>query len=298
MEKLKINNSDINKRLDMFLSEYLNETRSKITKNIKNKNILVNNDSVKPGYILKLSDEIIIKTLYVDTTLKPENIKLDIIYEDEYLIVVNKPSAMVVHPGGGSYSGTLVNALSHYTNKLGNKNEKERPGIVHRIDKDTSGLLLVSKSDKVHNILSNEFKKHNIKRKYIALVSGLISEDSGTIEAPIGRSESDRKKMSVTDKNSKTAITNFKVLERYSKATLLELILETGRTHQIRVHLNYINHPVINDPVYSKKVINDYGQMLHAYYIGFNHPITNEFLEFEAKPENEFNEILDMFKNS
>ena len=205
---------------------------------------------------------------------------------------------MVVHPAAGNKSGTLVNALINHTKNLSDVNGEVRPGIVHRIDKDTSGLLLVSKTNKAHNVLAALFKKHKIKRKYIALVSGVIKHDKGRIEAPIGRSNTDRKKFMVTDKNAKEAITNFKVLERYKDATLLELVLETGRTHQIRVHLSYINHPIINDKVYSKKIINDYGQMLHAYYLGFNHPITGSFMEFEAPLEKEFLEILEMFKNS
>lgn len=297
MQTLKINKEDINKRLDIFLNENIDSTRSKINKNIKSGNILVNGKKVKSGYLIKENDIIEIETLHIDTTLKPEDIPLDIIYEDEYLMVVNKPSGMVVHPANGNYSNTLVNALLYHTKSLSNINGEDRPGIVHRIDKDTSGLLLISKNDKVHNILSDEFKKHSIKRKYIALVKGIISESNGKIEAPIGRSLNDRKKFSVTDKNSKESITNFKVIERYKNATLIELILETGRTHQIRVHMNYINHPIINDPVYSKKIINDYGQMLHAKYLGFNHPITKKFIKFESDPEDKFNEILEIYKN-
>lgn len=296
--KTIIINEEINERLDIYLSKELNETRSRITNAIKNGKIKVNSTKVKNGYILKLNDKIEIENLTVDTTIKPENLKLDIYYEDEHIMVVNKPSGMVVHPALGNNSGTLVNALLYYTNNLSDVNGKVRPGIVHRIDKDTSGLLLISKTNEAHNILASRFKEHKIKRKYTALVSGVIKHDRGKIDAPIGRSDNDRKKFVVTDKNSKHAITNFTVLERYKNATLLELSLETGRTHQIRVHLNYINHPIINDPVYSKKIINDYGQMLHAGYLGFNHPITNEFLEFTAELEDEFISILDIFKNS
>ena len=214
-------------------------------------------------------------------------------------MVVNKPSGMVVHPAPGNYHGTLVNALMYHTKNLSDINGEERPGIVHRIDKDTSGLLLISKTNEVHRILSDDFKYKRVKRKYIALVHGIIDANNGKIDAPIGRSESDRKKMAVTEKNSKKAITNFTVLERFKNYTLLELILETGRTHQIRVHMAYINHPVVNDQVYSKvKPINNYGQMLHAYYIGFTHPITKEFLEFECPLEKEFVDIMESVKNS
>ena len=294
--KIVVEVSDI--RLDVFLSKELDKTRSWISNLIKNGKILVNDKKVKSGYSLKKNDIIFISEEKEESKIKGEDIPLDIYYEDEYIIVVNKPSGMVVHPAVGNKSGTLVNALMNHTKHLSDLNGEVRPGIVHRIDKDTSGLLLVSKTNEAHNILASEFKKHNIKRKYIALVSGVIKHDKGRIEAPIGRSNNDRKKFMVTDKNSKDAITNFTVLERYKNATLLELDLETGRTHQIRVHLSYINHPIINDKVYSRKIINDYGQMLHAYYLGFNHPITGEFLEFEAPLEKKFIEILDMFKNS
>ena len=296
---MKVKSEDVGKRLDQFLTSYLNETRSFISNHIKNSNILVNNKKVKPGYLLKLNDEITIKDLKVDNTITPENIPLDIYYEDEYLMVVNKPSGMVVHPAPGNYHGTLVNALMYHTKNLSDINGEERPGIVHRIDKDTSGLLLISKNNEVHRILSDDFKYKRVKRKYIALVHGIIDANNGKIDAPIGRSESDRKKMAVTDKNSKKAVTNFTVLERFKNYTLVELILETGRTHQIRVHMAYINHPVVNDQVYSKiKPINNYGQMLHAYYIGFTHPITKEFLEFECPIEDEFKNIMESLKNS
>lgn len=297
--EIKIKENESNIRLDKFLIVKLKENRSFIKKHIELKNILVNNKKVKAGYLLKEKDIILIQDLKENTSIKGENITLDIYYEDEYLIVVNKPSGMVVHPAVGNYSHTLVNALIFHTNKLSNINGENRPGIVHRIDKDTSGLLLISKTNKVHNILAEGFKNKMIKRKYIALVKGVIHENKGKIEAPIGRSDLDRKKMKVIEKNSKKAVTNFTVLERYKNATLLELELETGRTHQIRVHLAFIKHPIINDSVYSKdKIINDYGQMLHATYLGFEHPITKEFLEFNAPLESKFIKILNQFKNS
>lgn len=299
MKEILIEEENSLKRLDVFLTGELNESRNFISKNIKNGNITVNNSIVKNGYMLKAGDIIRIKDLTVDTSVKAEDIPLQILYEDDDIIVVNKKSGMVVHPGNGNYSHTLVNALMGYTDELSDEGGLERCGIVHRIDKDTSGILLIAKTNEAHRILSDGFKNKTIKRKYIALVHGVIEANKGKIDAPIGRSKVDRKKMCVTDENSKHAVTNFTVLERYKNATLIELVLETGRTHQIRVHMEYIGHPIVNDPVYSKrKIINDYGQMLHAAYLGFNHPITNKFMEFECKPEKEFMDILDSFKNS
>ena len=299
MEKIVISEENELKRLDLFLVDYLGESRNFISKNIKNGNIKVNDNIVKNGYLLKIGDIISIGDLKIDTTIEAENIPIDILYEDDYIIVVNKKSGMVVHPGNGNYSHTLVNALMSHTDDLSDEGGSERCGIVHRIDKDTSGILLIAKTNEAHRILSDDFKNKRVKRKYIALVYGVIENNKGKINAPIGRSKIDRKRMCITDENSKKAVTNFTVLERYKNATLIELILETGRTHQIRVHMEYIGFPIVNDPVYSKrKVINDYGQMLHAEYLGFNHPITKEFLEFSVEPEKEFYEILDMFKNS
>ena len=285
-------------RLDMFLTKNLEESRSNISKYIKDGTIKVNSNVVKTGYLLREGDLIEYEEWCEVSEVVPEDIPLDIYYEDESIIVVNKKSGMVVHPGNGNNNGTLANALMFHTNNLSDINGMDRPGIVHRIDKDTSGLLLVSKTNEAHRILSDAFKEHKIKRKYIALVSGVISEDNGKIVAPIGRSEKDRKKMCVTDKNSKEARTNFTVLERYKNATLVECILETGRTHQIRVHMAYIKHPVVNDSVYGNNVINDYGQMLHAKYIGFEHPINGKFMEFECPLEEEFMSIRDKFRNS
>ncbi len=299
MKELIVEKKDELKRLDVFLTSVLTESRNFISKNIKNGNILVNNKIVKSGYVLKENDKITINDLTVDTSVLPENIDLDILYEDNDIIVVNKKSGMVVHPGNGNTSHTLVNALMGYTDELSDEGGIDRVGIVHRIDKDTSGILLIAKTNDAHRILSDDFKNKRIKRKYIALVHGVIENNKGKIDAPIGRSKIDRKKMCVTADNSKKAITNFTVIERFKNATLLELILETGRTHQIRVHMDYINHPIVNDPVYGKrKVINDYGQMLHACYLGFNHPITKKFMEFYKEPEKEFNNIVNMFRDS
>ena len=295
--QIVINSDNKDIRLDNYMTSILDTTRSNITKHIKAGTIKVNDKVVKSGYMLKEKDIITYSEWKETTEVEKENIPLDIYYEDEDVLVVNKKSGMVVHPGSGNYHGTLVNALTYYTDELSDINGTDRPGIVHRIDKDTSGLLLISKNNKAHQILSDDFKNKRIKRKYIALVSGVINENTGKINAPIGRSLTDRKKMCVTDKNSKSAITNFTVLERYKNSTLIECILETGRTHQIRVHMSYIGHPVINDPVYGKK-INDYGQLLHAYYLGFNHPTTKKFMEFTCPLEDKFNEMLEEFKNS
>ena len=284
--------SDI--RIDKYLIDLLDVSRSKVQKMIESNNITVNDKFVKNSYIVRVDDVIKVTELVENTDILPENIPLDIVYEDDYLLVVNKPSGMVVHPALGHYSGTLVNALMYHTNL---SNHDVRPGIVHRIDKDTSGLLLVAKNDDVHLALSEELSKRKVNRKYIALVYGVINNDTGTIDAPIGRSMFDRKKMSVTDINSKDAITHFKVLERLSDATLIECTLETGRTHQIRVHMSYIGFPIVNDPVYGrKKIINDFGQMLHAKTIGFNHPITGEYMEFSKDAPKEFYDILDTFR--
>ena len=259
MKELVIEKENELKRLDVFLVSNLNESRNFILKNIKNGNITVNDNIVKGGYSLKEGDIIKIKDLTVDTSVKAEDIDINILYEDDDIIVVNKKSGMVVHPGNGNYSKTLVNALMYHTDELSDEGGSERCGIVHRIDKDTSGILLIAKTNKAHRILSEDFKNKNIKRKYLALVWGIIDESKGKINAPIGRSKYDRKKMAVTDINSKNAVTNFTVLERLNNATLVECILETGRTHQIRVHMDYIGHPVVNDPTYGKKkIINDF----------------------------------------
>lgn len=287
-------------RIDSYLINELDESRSKIQKLITSGNILVNGNRIKNSYIVKNGDIISIDTDYnEDINIVAEDIDLDIIYEDDDLLVVNKPSGMVVHPSLGNQSHTLVNALMNHCN-LSSVNGIIRPGIVHRIDADTSGLLMVAKNDKAHISLSEQLKNKTTKRKYIALVHGIIKEDTATIDAPIGRDAKNRKKMAVTSTNSKNAITNIRVLERYKNATLIECILETGRTHQIRVHLNYIGHPIVNDLVYGlKKVDNkEFGQMLHASMIGFVHPKTNKYLEFNVDPPKKFYKILDIYKSN
>lgn len=285
-----------NFRIDQFLSQVTDYSRSKIAKYIKARLVVVDNEVVKPSYNVKIGENVqIIGEISENNDINAENIPLDIYYEDDDIIIVNKPSGMVVHPANGNYSKTLVNALLYHTKNLSNNDI--RPGIVHRIDKDTSGLLMVAKNDEAHKFLSEQLSKHEINRKYIALVWGVIPHDTGTIDAPIGRDKNDRQKMAVTDINSKEAITHFKVLERYKYATLIELKLETGRTHQIRVHMNYIGFPIVNDPVYGrKKIINDYGQMLHAACLGFIHPKTKKYMEFNAELPKEFVEILEQFK--
>lgn len=279
-------------RIDKYLAEELGISRSTVKKMIDEGFVLVNGKEVKASLILSEADELFVKDGFIkEASFEAEDIPINIVYEDDDLLVINKKSGMVVHPGNGNTSGTLVNALMHYTKNLSNK-EAFRPGIVHRIDKDTSGLMLVAKNDKAHDILAEGFKNKTIKREYIALVCGVIGEDSGVIDAPIGRDAKDRKKMCVTSENSKKAVTHFKVLKRYEDYTLLKLILDTGRTHQIRVHMKYIGHPVYNDPVYGK-AYNDFGQFLHSASIDFEQPTTHEHLHFECYVPKEFQDFLD-----
>lgn len=279
-------------RIDKYLAEELGISRSTVKKMIDEGFVLVNGKEVKASLILSEADELFVKDGFIkEASFEAEDIPINIVYEDDDLLVINKKSGMVVHPGNGNTSGTLVNALMHYTKNL-SKKEAFRPGIVHRIDKDTSGLMLVAKNDKAHDILAEGFKNKTIKREYIALVCGVIQEDSGVIDAPIGRDTKDRKKMCVTSENSKKAVTHFKVLKRYEHYTLLRLILDTGRTHQIRVHMKYIGHPVYNDPVYGK-AYNDFGQFLHSASIDFEQPTTHEHLHFECDVPKEFQDFLD-----
>lgn len=279
-------------RIDKYLAEELGISRSTVKKMIDEGFVLVNGKEVKASLILSEADELFVKDGFIkEASFEAEDIPINIVYEDDDLLVINKKSGMVVHPGNGNTSGTLVNSLMHYTKNLSNK-EAFRPGIVHRIDKDTSGLMLVAKNDKAHDILAEGFKNKTIKREYIALVCGVIGEDTGVIDAPIGRDAKDRKKMCVTSENSKKAVTHFKVLKRYEHYTLLRLILDTGRTHQIRVHMKYIGHPVYNDPVYGK-AYNDFGQFLHSASIDFEQPTTHEHLHFECDVPKEFQDFLD-----
>lgn len=287
-------------RIDKYLLDKLDISRNKIQKLINDNNILVNGKSVKASYIVRVDDLIECDFEYKEKIdILPEDIPLDIVYEDNDLLVVNKPSGMVVHPAVGNYSHTLVNALMYHCNNLSQVNGVIRPGIVHRIDADTSGLLLVAKNDMAHLDLAKQISEKSVKREYITLVDGVIKEDTATIDAPIGRDVKNRKKMCVTADNSKDAITNIRVIERYKNSTLITCSLLTGRTHQIRVHMNYIGHSVINDPVYgSKKLIDPlFGQMLHARKIGFVHPRTHEYMEFSCEPPEKFLDILEMYKN-
>ena len=284
-------------RIDSYLANELDLSRSKVQKLIKDGLVLVNGNKVSNSYTVKLNDEIEVNDdLNYDINVEPEDIKLDIVYEDDDLLIINKASGMVVHPAPGHYTGTLVNALLFYFGKEATTNL--RPGIVHRLDKDTSGLMLVAKNDETLEKLSNMISTKNVERKYLAIVDGLIKHDTGTIDAPIGRDINDKQKMAVTDKNAKEAITHFKVLERFTNNTLIECILETGRTHQIRVHLAYIGYPVTNDPAYNKKKSTEFGQMLHSYSIKLNHPRTGKELFFTAEPPKEFNDKLEELRES
>ena len=297
MQEIKID-EDLNERIDKYLTDKLDVSRSKISKMLKSGSILVNGKEIKNSYLLKNNDIISIDEYKEeDMDVVPEKMDLDIVYEDDDVIVVNKANGVVVHPAIGNAHGTLVNGLLYYSKNLSSINGEFRPGIVHRIDAYTTGLLMVAKNDKAHEILAKELSEKKTTRKYIALVWGVIKHDTGTIDAPIGRDLKDRKKMAVTEINSKEAITHFKVLERYKNATLIELRLETGRTHQIRVHMNYIGYPVVNDPVYGRrKLIDETGQCLHAKTIGFIHPTTNEYMEFTSELPSCFTNILNKFK--
>lgn len=274
-------------RIDQYLSERLELSRSRIQKLIKEGKVFVNEKAIKANYLLKEDDFISVDDFFdSEISVEPENLPIDIVYEDEDLILINKASGMVVHPAPGHYNGTLVNALLYYLKK--NATNYLRPGIVHRLDKDTSGVMIVAKNEKIHEILSEMIKNKQVERKYLALVDGVIPNDSGTIDVPIGRDVNNRQKMAATDINSKNAITHFKVLKRYQKNTLIECTLDTGRTHQIRVHMAYIGYPVHNDPLYNKKKATDFGQMLHSKSIRFIHPITQQEIYFEVEAPEEF----------
>jgi 23S rRNA pseudouridine1911/1915/1917 synthase len=290
--------SNVNKeRVDIFICQNSeNISRSFVKKISEDGGLTVNGKLVKASERIKEGDEIVIdlpEPKLIEAV--PQKIPLEVLYEDEDIIVVNKEKGMVVHPACGNYDGTLVNALlGLYGDKLSNINGVIRPGIVHRIDKDTTGVLVVARNNVSHERLSVLFKSHDIKREYIALVDGCLESSSGTIDAPIGRHIVDRKKMSVNTKNGRHAITHFVVLQRYKKATLIKAVLETGRTHQIRVHMAYIGHPLVGDHVYGKKKnsFNIEGQLLHAKTLGFIHPTKNEFMEFTTELPDFFKDIL------
>lgn len=278
---------EIEERIDSYLAKELNISRSKVQKLIKQGLVIVNEKVISSNYIVKVGDFISVNDdLDYDISLEPEDIEIDVVYEDCDLLVINKASGMVVHPAPGHYSHTLVNALLYRFQISGG--EKNRPGIVHRLDKDTSGLMMVAKNEKTHDKLSRMIANKEVERHYLAIVDGVIKHDTGTIDAPIGRDANNRQKMAVTDVHGKEAVTHFRVLETFSNHTLVECILETGRTHQIRVHMAYIGYPVSNDPLYGRGKSTEFGQMLHSKSIKFKHPTTGKELFFEGDPPKEF----------
>lgn len=283
-------------RLDKFISsnEEFDLTRTAVQNLITEGMITVNGKKIAKNYVISGGETVSVEIPEpVVLDVLPENIPIDIVYEDDYLLVVNKPKGMVVHPAAGNYTGTLVNALMyHCKDRLSSINGIIRPGIVHRIDKNTSGLLIVAKTDSAHLGLAGQIKEHSFTREYETIIVGRMKEYKGTIDAPIGRHHIDRKKMCVTDKNSKNAVTHYEVLEEFREHSYLKLRLETGRTHQIRVHLSYVGHAVLGDDVYGKPVKDFEGQCLHARKIGFVHPITNEYLEFSSDLPDYFEEQL------
>ena len=289
-------------RIDKYLSSNLDFlSRSYIQKMIQEQNVSVNGKIVKANYNLKEDDEIEFQLPpNVEPDIVAEDIPLDVLYEDDDVIVVNKPKGMVVHPAAGHYSGTLVNALMyHCKDSLSGINGVMRPGIVHRIDKDTTGSLIICKNDNSHEIIAEQLKEHSIVRKYRAICMGIIKEDELTINAPIGRHPVERKKMAINEKNGKTAVTHVKVLKRLKNATYIECRLETGRTHQIRVHLSSMGHPLLGDEIYgdTKNKHKLQGQTLHAYILGFKHPTTNEYIETTASIPSYFNKLLKILEN-
>ena len=300
-----VNESSIDLRIDRFIAEESEDlSRSYIQKLISEGNLLVNGKSVKSNYKVRYDDDI---CLFIPDNLQPEilpeNIPLEVEYEDSDLLVINKPKGMVVHPAAGHYSGTLVNALMYHCEDLSGINGVLRPGIVHRIDKDTSGLLVCAKNDFAHSSLSEQLKDHSITRRYQAIVCGTFKEMTGTVDAPIGRSSNDRKLMAVNAKNGKNAVTHYTVLKNFSKYSHVECRLETGRTHQIRVHMKSINHPLLGDVVYGGK-LSEYkldgkpleGQTLHAGILGFVHPRTGKYMEFESPLPEYFTRLLETLK--
>ena len=294
--EIYVNTENVGKRIDTFISGNISEmTRSAVQGLIEKNKVLVNGRPVNKNYKLKSGDSIAVEIpepQVMDAI--PENIPLEIVYEDNDLLVVNKPKGMVVHPAHANYNGTLVNALLYHCGEsLSGINGVIRPGIVHRIDKNTSGLLIVAKNDRSHIRLAEQIKEHSFTREYEAIASGYFRETSGTIEAPIGRHKTDRKKMCVTTENSRHAVTHYTVIRQYAGYAHVKLRLETGRTHQIRVHLSYIGHAVLGDDVYGKPYKNIDGQCLHARKIGFVHPTTEEYMEFTSELPDYFRKILD-----
>ena len=297
-----VEESDINKRIDVFLANNLESFSSSYIQDlIKKGKATIGGKSIRANYRLRNGDNVVLNIPKPEPLeILPENIPLDILYEDNDVILVNKPKGMVVHPAAGHYSGTLVNALLyHCKDNLSGINGVLRPGIVHRIDMDTTGVIIACKNDNAHQNIAKQLAEHSITRRYIAIVNGNLKEDEGVVDAPIARAKNDRKKMAV-DKDGKTAVTHYKVLERLKNYTYIECVLETGRTHQIRVHMSYINHPLLGDEIYSgkKECMKLQGQCLHAMVLGFIHPTTNEYMEFKAPIPEYFNEILKKFKKN
>lgn len=296
MKKIKVTKELENLRLDKALSTLLEDlSRSKIQTHLDNGLILVNQKQEKASYKLHEGDEIVVNDLPSETSdLNPEDIPLDIVYEDDEVIVVNKPKGLVVHPGAGNEEHTLANALKFHSDSLSSLNGDFRPGIVHRIDKDTAGLLVVAKNDAAHAFLANQLSDHTLGRKYYALVLGVVKENEGKVIAPIGRDQKYRQKMAVDMMHGKDAETSFKVIERFKDSTLVECILKTGRTHQIRVHMNYIGHPVIGDPIYGKgnRTFYDDGQLLFAHEIHFIHPVTKKEMTFSVDLPKYFVDVI------
>jgi 23S rRNA pseudouridine1911/1915/1917 synthase len=300
-ESFETTEQDVGKRLDAWLTLKLERySRSYVGKLIEDGNVKIAAKKEKAGYKLRAGEMVTVNIPEpVLLEVKAEAIKLDVLFEDDDIIVINKPRGMVVHPAAGNHSGTLVNALlEHCQGKLSDINGVIRPGIVHRIDKDTSGVLVVAKNNSSHGKLSERLKEHDIQRVYIAVAEGIIREESGKIDAPISRHPVERKKMAVDVRSGRYAVTHFKVLERFRSATLLELRLETGRTHQIRVHMSYIGYPLSGDTVYGRKkqIYGFEGQALHARLLGFVHPRTGEYMEFEAEPPEEFLDLIEKLR--
>ena len=284
-------------RIDKCISNYMDTlSRSYIQKIIKDGNVYVNDAVIKANYRVKEDDKVrFIIPDSVEPDIPAQNIPLDILYEDKDILIINKPKDMVVHPAPGHYEGTVVNAIMyHCKDELSGINGVMRPGIVHRIDKDTTGSLIICKNDEAHNAIAELLKTHDITRKYRAIVYGNIKDESGIVNAPIGRHPNDRKKMAINQKNGKQAVTHYKVLERFDKFTYIECELETGRTHQIRVHMSSIGYPLLGDEVYSnrKSPYKLNGQVLHAMTIGFKHPRNGEYIEFEAPLPEYFEDLL------
>ena len=289
---------ETNLRIDKYLAGVTDYSRELISKMLNDEYILVNDKKVKGSYKVSVGDIINIKDGYVkEMDVEPKKMDLDIVFEDDYLMVINKPSGLVVHPGNGNYDNTLVNGLMYYTKNLSNVGEEFRPGIVHRLDKDTSGLMLVAKDNKCHELLADDFKNKRIHREYVALLDGVLPENSAIIDAPLARSKEDYQKIAVMA-GGKRAVTHLEVIKKYKENTLVRLVLETGRTHQIRVHMAYIGYPVHNDPVYNKRKSDQFGQFLHSEYLSFIHPITKEKLSFRAKLPEYFQEFLDTLEES